>query len=121
MRYSKQRQAIYDAVCSTSCHPDAEWVYEQTRKQIPNVSKGTVYRDLKELVQAGRIDSLETTHDKLRFDGNLTAHAHFICRTCERVFDFPLVRKPSAPVGFVCDKQKHLFYGICEECNGKAQ
>lgn len=116
MRYSKQREKIYEAVKSTKCHPDADWVYEKVRQEITDISLGTVYRDLKALAKAGMLDSLETTHDTLRFDADLSVHAHFVCNGCGTIFDMPIKAKAQVPKGFICAKEKHVYYGTCANC-----
>ena len=49
MRYSRQREVIMNVIHSTSTHPTADWVYKKTQQFIPNISLGTVYRNLKQL------------------------------------------------------------------------
>ena len=79
MRKSRQREAIIRVLMSTTSHPTAEWVYEEVKKEIPNVSLGTVYRNLKLLKERGEILELEQTGHYRRFDGNSANHYHFRC------------------------------------------
>lgn len=117
MRYSKQRECIYEVVASTKCHPDADWVYEKVRVLMPDVSLGTVYRNLKSLAKVGRLDSLETTHDSLHFDADLSLHSHFVCEKCEKIYDMPIgCCQIEVPDEFQIKKQKHVYYGICHDC-----
>ena len=58
-RKSRQRDIILRVVKNTKSHPNADWVYDQVRKEIPNISLGTVYRNLKSLAEAGEILQLE--------------------------------------------------------------
>ena len=46
VRYSKKREAILDAIQSTTCHPSADWVYQTLKPSHPDLSLGTVYRNL---------------------------------------------------------------------------
>ena len=55
VRYSYQRETIEQIVCSTNSHPTAEWVFNKTKEKIPNISLGTVYRNLKVLADSGQI------------------------------------------------------------------
>ena len=72
MRFSQQRETIKNVVRGTNSHPTAEWVYTQTKKVIPNISLGTVYRNLKTLQETGQINVI---HDGpvARYDWNLEA------------------------------------------------
>ena len=80
--YSKQREAILQVLSETKSHPDAAWVYEQTRKIIPNISLGTVYRNLSNLQQSGEIVSLGVYGGVERFDADISEHLHFFCKKC---------------------------------------
>ena len=120
MRYSKQRECIYEVVASTKCHPDADWVYDKVKAIMPDVSLGTVYRNLKSLANCGRLDSLETTHDSLHFDADVSLHAHFVCEGCGKIYDMPISSSDvEVPEGFEIKKQKHIYYGICHDCGQK--
>ena len=123
MRYSRQRQAIYETLKGTKSHPDAEWVYEQVRREIPDISLGTVYRNLNQLCEHGLIKRVGTVNGQERYDGDVSPHAHFVCHCCGSVLDLP----PSPPTqGYVeeCSKQfgfeatsyeVHVF-GLCQAC-----
>lgn len=87
MRYSKQREQILAILRSTKCHPDAEWIYFKVKEIMPKISLGTVYRNLKELVDSGIIDSVETEQKVIRYDADTSPHAHFICEKCGEVKD----------------------------------
>ena len=85
-RNTQQRNIIYDIVASRNTHPTADWIYEQAKKQIPNISLGTVYRNLKVLVEEGKI--LEINDGKVsRFDANISLHHHFKCENCGSLYD----------------------------------
>lgn len=119
MRYSPQRQAVYDAVKSTDCHPSAEWVYRQVKKKIPDISAGTVYRNLKQLVEKGYLVTVETEDKRLHYDGNVSPHIHLVCEKCGKIYDImadagliELAKKNN----FVLQKEKVVLYGICGKC-----
>jgi Fur family peroxide stress response transcriptional regulator len=86
MRYSRQREEILKIVKRTRTHPTADWIYERVRKRIPNVSLGTVYRNLNQMVAAGMIRSIQD-ETVVRYDGNLDPHDHFKCTVCGKVYD----------------------------------
>ena len=54
-RYSKKREAILNAIRSTDTHPSADWVYEKLRGSFPDISLGTIYRNLAAFKNAGLI------------------------------------------------------------------
>ena len=92
MRYSQQREAIRDIVCGTRLHPTADWVYNKAKKIIPNISLGTVYRNLKRLEEEGEIN---TIYDEniARYDWNTESHDHLKCKECGDLVDVHLVHE----------------------------
>lgn len=86
-RTSKKRQALYDALCATKAHPSAEQLYMELKNQIPDLSLGTVYRNLGVLMQEGLIISVGNVDGQERYDANTAPHTHFICTSCGRVDD----------------------------------
>ena len=120
MRYSKQRETVYDVVASTKSHPDADWVYGKVREIIPNVSLGTVYRNLRTLVDSGQLITLETSLGTVHYDADLSEHDHFVCEECGRISDLfiPGCEKERLEAdGYEVKAVKRIFYGICKECN----
>ena len=121
-RRSRQKEAIRKVLRSTTCHPSAVWVYEQVRQEIPNISLGTVYRNLRSLKQDGEILELELSGTLGRFDGNNYNHYHFRCERCGRIFDVdePIDEKIDDRVargtGFKITKHCLEFSGLCWEC-----
>ncbi len=85
--YSRQREAVLKALCSTTSHPTAAWIYEQVRQEIPNISLGTVYRNLSGLAEDGRIRKLSFGDASDHFDGDITVHSHFYCEHCGEITD----------------------------------
>lgn len=85
-KYSRQREAIAKDLASRKDHPCADDVYESTRKIFPNISLGTVYRNLKGLSADGKIISF-TVDGKEHFDGDTSNHCHFVCRNCHKIID----------------------------------
>jgi Fe2+ or Zn2+ uptake regulation protein len=89
MRYSRQRELIKEVVFSTNAHPPADWVYDKVKKTFPNISLGTIYRNLKQLSKIGII---RTVYDGsvARFDWNTTSHNHFKCIECGKITDIEI-------------------------------
>ncbi len=89
-RRTRQRQVVLEAVQSTMDHPTADRVYRQARRRLPRISLGTVYRNLKQLAEAGLIREIHCGGQQARFDGNTGRHYHIRCLGCGRVNDLPL-------------------------------
>ena len=125
-RDSKQRRAIIEVLQSTNRHPTADWIYEQVRKKIPNISLGTVYRNLKVLKEEGKILELDFAGTVSRFDGNITPHQHFKCEQCGRIFDVdePLRQRIAERIALKMGVKvfNHLleFRGLCQNCQPQA-
>jgi len=109
-RMTKQRKAILKILENTDIHPTADWIYEQVKKEIPNISLGTVYRNLNVLSEMGKIMTLDYGSSYSRFDGNPRNHYHFKCEKCEKVFDVEIGSKNTAKV-IVPEDQLSLAIG----------
>lgn len=120
-RMTRQKKVIYEVLCSTTCHPTADWIYSEARKAIPDISLGTVYRNLQVLLEDKRIQELNYGKGQSRFDGNPKPHYHFVCERCARVLDFDLDDELVQPTvlnqapGLVKSHRLEC-YGICQDC-----
>ena len=121
-RKSKQKEAILRVVKGADSHPTAYWIYNQVREEIPNISLGTVYRNLKLLKQRGEISELGLAGTLSRFDGSTQSHYHFRCEQCDRIFDMdgPVEKELNGGVtqkmGFKVYHHRLEFYGLCKDC-----
>ena len=93
-KHFKKREAILNCLRSTKTHPSAEWVYTQLKPQIPNLSLGTVYRNLALFKETGEAISIGTVKGIERFDGNTAPHVHYICTACGAVIYLPYIDVP---------------------------
>lgn len=122
-RMTKQRRIILEELRKVTSHPNADEIFHMVRKRIPNISFGTVYRNLRILKDLGLIMELDYGRSFSRFDGNPENHYHFRCLQCGRVFDIeePIKtkfnEKVSQKTGFRVDYHRLEFYGKCKECN----
>ena len=122
MRKTRQKQAILQVLRGTTSHPTANWVYNEVRKEIPNISLGTVYRNLRLLCERGEILELVLCGTLSRFDARLDGHYHFRCEKCGRVFDVDepvnkeMDRIVARKTGFSVIYHRLEFYGLCVEC-----
>jgi Fur family peroxide stress response transcriptional regulator len=119
MRKSRQRDAILAYVKGSVEHPTADMIYEAVKNEIPNISLGTVYRNLSQLVDEGFITVVETSDKKVHYEGNLNEHVHLLCKNCCNITDVfmkSLVPDVFGETGFHIESQKTVYYGICKEC-----
>ena len=123
MKYSRQREAIRNFLCSRKDHPTAEVVYENLRKEYPKISLGTVYRNLSLLVELGEAIKFPGLDGQDHFDGNAMPHYHFICNDCHSVIDlcFPnmesLNTDASKDFDGIITGHSAYFYGKCKNSN----
>jgi Fur family ferric uptake transcriptional regulator len=89
LRKTKQREVILEVLNKMSSHPTADEVYDRVRKRLPNISLGTVYRNLDVLSEYGLIRKLDLAGTQKRFDGDTHEHYHFRCKKCGSVDDLP--------------------------------
>lgn len=123
---SKKRQAILDALCADERHPTAEMLYHSLKPAYPELSLGTVYRNLSILVEDGEALAIGRIDGQEHYDGRIDPHGHFICRSCRRIFDLNLqgllenicaeLYKSS---GCSADACLLSVSGCCGECRGK--
>ncbi len=122
MRKTRQKEAILEVLRGTTSHPTADWVYNEVRKEIPNISLGTVYRNLRLLCQNGEILELVLCGSLSRFDARSDNHYHFRCEKCGQVFDVdePVNKgmdgRVARKTGFVVIYHRLEFRGLCREC-----
>jgi Fe2+ or Zn2+ uptake regulation protein len=110
---------------NTDTHPTADWIYDEVRKVIPNISKGTVYRNLKVLQETGQISEIKIGNSVTRYEGKLKNHYHFHCQQCGRIFDLDepvqdtFNDKIAAKTGFKVLYHQLEFRGLCDKCQQK--
>lgn len=121
-RKSRQRERILEVLRETDSHPTADWIYRKLKDEIPELSLGTIYRNLKVLMDQGLILKLPfgSTYD--RYDGQTAPHSHLICEKCGYVEDIDLpeyaemkqrIEKMSS---FTVTHHRFDFLGLCKKC-----
>ena len=122
LKYSRQREAIKEFMMTRKDHPTADVVYMNVRKEFPNISLGTVYRNLTLLSDMGELLRLRVGDGVDHFDATTTPHYHFICTDCGAVTDLelPIMHSIDTVAGgdFKGQINGHVmyFYGTCEHC-----
>jgi Fe2+ or Zn2+ uptake regulation protein len=117
-----QRRVILEAVLLRDDHPTAEQICDTIRAQVPEISRGTVYRTLDSLVKLGTIRRAHHLGPATRFDPNTGQHHHLVCVGCSRVIDIEDTRLDNLPVpdrkrtGFRITDYSIHFTGLCAEC-----
>ena len=86
-RNTIQRSLVFEAVNKLQCHATADEIYQTIMKEHPNISRATVYRNLKLLSETGEIRKMEIPGGLDRFDHRIQEHCHVRCEKCGRVFD----------------------------------
>jgi Fur family peroxide stress response transcriptional regulator len=87
VRYSKERELIYEALWASKEHPTADYLYNMLKAAHPSLSMGTVYRNLGVLVKSGKVAQLRMPDGPDRYDADLRPHYHAVCKVCGSVID----------------------------------
>ena len=121
-RETKQREAILRVLMNSKSHPTADLIYEEVKKEIPKISKGTVYRNLKVLQESGQVSELNLNGTISRFEVKQDSHYHFRCEKCGRVsdIDMPVDRELDRHIekitGLKISYHQLEFRGLCKDC-----
>ena len=121
---SVQRLAIMDYLLTHCTHPSIEEIYLALCDEIPTLSKTTVYNTLKLFVEHGAAQMLTIDERNVCYDSDLSLHAHFLCKRCNKIFDLPApmvdeqVEKMKNE-GFQMEDIHYYYKGICPKCKGE--
>ena len=127
-KHFRKRDAILTCLRMSKEHPSAEALFTQLKPQIPDLSMGTVYRNLNLFKEQGMAISVATVNGVERFDGNTSPHVHFICDDCGAVIDLEAMQVPQSLVTTAescCGGQvtgcQLSFNGKCKTCHSKKE
>ena len=119
----RKRNAILSYLQCTDAHPSAETIFSDLKAQIPDLSIGTVYRNLKLFQQQGLVSVIATVSGVERFDANTDPHVHFICEGCDAVVDLHQLSTPQtlcsdaeSAIGCAVSGCQLSFTGKCRTC-----
>ncbi|MEG2775079.1 MAG: transcriptional repressor [Acetivibrio sp.] len=127
LKYSRQRESIRDYLAGTTTHPTADIVYSHIKEIYPNISLGTVYRNLNLLVEQGDAIKISCGDGIDHFDYNTSDHHHFICKNCGKVLDLDMESinhiNTIANSSFKGEILGNItyFYGYCPDCKNKRE
>ena len=127
LKYSRQREMIKEFLMTRKDHPTADIIYMNVRKKQPNISLGTVYRNLTLLTDIGEIQRLRLGDGVDHFDADTSPHYHFVCMDCGSVTDLKMESIESitetAGANFDGRIAGHMtyFYGTCGHCAVKSK
>jgi Fe2+ or Zn2+ uptake regulation protein len=123
MKYSRQRELILETLRSSSKHPTAEELYGDLKKVMPNLSLGTIYRNLNLLADLKQISRLEGAgSNSIRYDARNDEHCHLICTVCNKIQDVdleyfsPVDTTLQDKLGFKVKEHGIVLKGICSDC-----
>ncbi len=125
LKHSKQRDSIKEFLATRKDHPTADTVYINVRQSFPNISLGTVYRNLTLLADIGEITRLRVGDGVDHFDYDTTPHYHFVCSECGSITDLDMTFMEkiteTAQENFDGEIEGHVtwFYGRCSNCTRK--
>lgn len=123
IRYSRQRERIYEYLLAAKEHPSAEMIHAGLKEEHPELSLGTVYRNLNLLEELGKIRRVTSHQGNERYDAICGDHAHFICQACGSITDIagvdPEEIRNRIPVGdgYQISKLDMMITGRCPRCS----
>ena len=120
-RHSRKRDAILNCIRQSRIHPSAEWIYAQLKPEHPDLSLGTVYRNLALFRESGEVVCVATVRGADRLDACTEPHAHFICEQCGAVLDVDVPQDDlrsdlETRYGVRVRRSELLFRGVCSAC-----
>lgn len=124
MKNTRQKEIILDAVNQLKTHPTADEIYLYLKQDNPKLSLATVYRNLNQFANEGRIRRVSVPGDSERYDSTMDIHEHFYCETCGYIHDVhihgleeQLMNHPTLKV----TDYKLMLFGKCEQCIASAR
>lgn len=128
MNKTAQRDAILSELRAHNSHPTADKLYEVLRKKLPQISLGTVYRNLEQMASRGTIKKLSLAGHQKRFDGDLSRHYHIRCPHCDQITNIKVddlvkldnqFHEVSQSIG--CDNYYFELVSLCDECRNRIE
>ena len=123
-KVTPQRLAIYNALCNTKSHPNAEMIFNKLQPYYPTMSLATIYKTVDILHEIGLINILNVGEDSFRYDAKTEPHSHICCTKCGRVEDIVVdmdncEEKISKQTSYDITRHQFYFYGTCPDCKSE--
>lgn len=119
IKSSYQRMKILEHLQRSRRHPTVDMIYRALIKEIPTISKTTVYNTLRAFVEKGLVADLTISGGESRYDYIFSPHSHFLCKKCGNVLDIESHKLPCKVdkiEGNKVDEAHVYFKGICKKC-----
>lgn len=126
-KVTPQRLAVYEALNSTTSHPNAEMLYQMLQPDYPTMSLATVYKTMDIFAELGLVQVLNVGEDSYRYDAEISAHSHIRCVDCNRVDDVfevqdeALMDSVRTKSGYSLTGRQLYFFGRCPACRKLAE
>ena len=123
---SQQRDHILSWLRTSDAHPSAAQVHIGLARELPDLSLGTVYRNLEVLVAEGAVEEVACAGGVARYDANLEPHHHFHCERCQSIVDIDLpaprglVKRLAETHSLEARRASISFFGLCAACDRMA-
>lgn len=123
---SFQRMKILEALLTRRDHPTVLSIYEDVSKEVPTISKTTVYNTLSTFTEKGLVTALTVSSEESRYDVETYPHHHLVCKQCGAILDINICCEyavKSEVEGHRVEEVHGYFKGICRDCivSGKAE
>jgi Fur family peroxide stress response transcriptional regulator len=125
LKITPQRITIYRALIKAKDHPSADVIYQNVKREFPNISFDTVNRTLLTFSDVGLIDIVEGHGDPRRFDLNTGIHHHFYCIGCGNIIDIynkefdEIIIPEEIQQKFTISNKRVILKGFCDQCKKK--
>lgn len=118
---SFQRIKIYEYLLKQKNHPSVNMIYEDLSREIPTLSKTTVYNNLKIFEKENMVIRINLHDNEVRYDANTSFHGHFMCRKCGKIYDFEINNIGTNLNGEKIEERFLNYLGICKDCLEKEE
>ena len=119
LKPSHQRIKILEYLANHPCHPTADKILSEMKKELPTLSKSTVYKTLNAFVEAQMLREITIEDNEIRYEYNLMDHGHFKCEKCGSVYDFNIdfgILQSDEIDDFKITDKNVYFKGVCKSC-----
>ena len=118
---SLQRIAVTEYLMTHCTHPTVDTIFNDLYPSIPTLSKTTVYNTVKLLAEHNAISTVNIDEKNVRYDGDISKHAHFRCKHCGCIFDVPISNIKADPIendteNFIIMDTLLYYKGLCKRC-----